>query len=124
MNELDASAQRKRHDPWYTGPDPFVNMEVRVTKGKYKLYDGAIRGSRIDQKGEWYVSVAWSPSSASAGRQADDVKLEDVLEFQYVISFMLSKYMTLYPTIQHWPAPIASALDSQSQGTGQSPFSR
>ena len=70
--------RRQKREPWYTGPDPFTHMEVRVIEGIHKLRVGTVQSSRVTEEGEYLVTVAWySP----VGGYPAELRLSQVREY-------------------------------------------
>ena len=57
-NDKGAAAKFEwRRNPWYTGPDPYKDMEVLIMHGSAKAFQGRIQSSKVDQQGQWLVLV-------------------------------------------------------------------
>ena len=80
-----------RRDLWYTGPDPYKGMEVKIISGSSKAFSGTVRDSRVDSGGKWWVNVQ-CPSMVSS--HLINLGLSDVVELLYVDRLIHSIILT------------------------------
>ena len=83
-NDKGTAAEIKwRCDSWYTGPNPYkdmeVDMEVVITYGSVKGFQERIQFSKVDLRGEWSVLVEQTTSVMHV--QPSWMKISEVVEF-------------------------------------------
>jgi hypothetical protein len=94
----------------YTGTDPYMHMEVRVTHRKAKLLRGTIIGSHLDKHGQLMVDARTSTLSTTTLLH---VLGSDVKELWWVILFEnLDDLLTI---VQHRIANQQSSLGPKTR---------